>query len=568
MSPVGNALGIDVGGLDVPGFVAACRALFPPLAILCVLLLLRIRRAGFLLACVLLANAWVWWVTVHPLQRIYGLGVSRDRTINLAWCQVVAAGHSPIRTHQVGQLHFEPFWGLLVATLSGFSPDRVLRLYPFLPLVVVGAFVLSLYWGLGARSEDGSSWSPWERVLVAGFATLLSSAPMDFTGIYRVPWAMTFLLKPNHALGLVLFPLVLRAFAGIRSWRGRIGVGLLVQLLGWAFVLHMAYVCVGLVLFAAASLLERRREALRDLLDVAVVIGVNALVVSPYLVMLALGYAFLTPSAFQTIAVTSPHLLETTLRLGPLFLLGLWGVRVAWRRGDRIGRIWSAQVVGAFAIWFLYLGLSHLQLARERDEIYYWLRFLVAASAGLGAWDLAGRCGTRVAALRPAAARAAAVALVVLPFLLPTWWDPARMDAYFGESVTPVPEAIRRATDFLRHGTDPRSVLAGDREFARWAGALGARRVLHAIGHGPKDEPTRVQVEDVVVSEDDPTIARAAAARYGIGYLAMTQALLRRYPGLSLERIEARPHMKRVFFAGDPKGEFLALYRVEGAALR
>jgi hypothetical protein len=561
-------LGIDVSGLDVPAFLAWSRVLFALLALVFLALLLRVGRVKLLLAGVLLANAWAWWVTDYPLQRLYGLGVSRDRTINLAWCQAVAAGHSPIRTHQVGQLHFEPFWGVVVATLSGFDPDRVLRLYPFLPLGVACAFVLSLYWGLGARGVDGSSWSPWERALAAGFATLLSSLPMDFAGIYRVPWAMTFLLKPNHALGLALFPLVLRAFVGIRSWGGRLAVGLLMQLLGWVFVLHMAYVCLGLLCFAAASLLARRRGALRDVVDVAAVIGVNALVVSPYLVMLVLGFPFMSPNPVQTIAVTSPHLLETTLRLGPLFPLGLWGLRVCWRRGDRLGRVWCGQVLGAFLIWTLYLGLSLVQLARERDEICYWIRFLLAASAGIGAWDLAGRLAARASALGPPAARAVAVTLLALPFLLPAWWDPARMDPYFGECLAPVPEPIRRATDLLRHETDPRSVVAGDREFARWAGALGARRILHMVGHRPKDDPARDVVESVIVSRDDAAVVRAAAARYGISHLAVTQELLRSYPGLTLAALDARPHMKRLFFAGDPQGEFLALYRIEGAALR
>jgi hypothetical protein len=563
-----NLFGVDVRGLDVPAFVAWSHPLFVVAGLAFLALVLRLRSAKTLLLGVVLANAWLWCVTDYPLQRIYGLGVSRDRTINLAWCQAVAAGHSPIRTHQVGQLHFEPFWGALVATVSGFSPDRVLVLYPFLPLAVACAFVVSLYVGLGAPGADGSSWSPWERVLAAGFATLLSTAPLDFAGIYRVPWVMTFLLKPNHALGLVLFPLVLRAFVGLRSWRGRIAVGLLVQLLGWVFVLHMAYVCAGLLCFAVLSLLGGRREAPRDALDVAVVIGVNALVVSPYLVMLFLGFPFLTPSPSQTIAVTSPHLLETTLRLGPVFFLGLWGTRVAWRRGDRLGRVWCAQVLGALLIWGLYLALSALQLARERDEIYYWLRFLLAASAGIGAWDLAGRSSRWLAGLRDPAPRAAAITLVALPFLLPTWWDPARMDSYFTDCLAPVPEVLRRATDLLRHETDPRSVFAGDREFARWAGALGARRVLHAIGHRPKDEPARQEVENEILSQDDAARARAAASRYGVSHVAITPLVLSWYPGLTLEKIESRPHMKRIFLDGDPGGEFLALYAIEGAALR
>ena len=47
-------------------------------------------------------------------------------------CQGVAAGHSPLQTPQVGHVHFEPFWGVVTAVLSGFSPERLLRLYPFL----------------------------------------------------------------------------------------------------------------------------------------------------------------------------------------------------------------------------------------------------------------------------------------------------------------------------------------------------------------------------------------------------------------------------------------------------
>jgi len=285
-------------------------------------------------------------------------------------------------------------------------------------------------------------------------------------------------------------------------------------------------------------------------------------------VMLVLGFPFLTPNPVQTVAVTSPHLLETTLRLGPLLPLGLWGLRLLWRRGDRLGRVWCMQVLAAFLIWAAYLGLSLLQLARERDEIYYWIRILLAASAGIGSWDIAGRSLARVRALRAPAARAAAMALVALPFLLPAWWDPARMDTYFDESAKPVPEPIRRATDLLRRETDRRAVVAGDREFARWAGSLGARRILHMIGHRPKDDPLRDRIEAVIVSEDDAALAILAAARYGITHLAITHDLLRAYPGLTLDRLEARPHMKRIFLAGDPAGEFLALYAIQGAAIR
>ena len=347
----------------MPAFLATARYLYPLLALLWLALLLRVRRAEWLLAGVVAANAYAWWVTNHPLQRIYALGPSFDRVSGLGMCQVVAAGNSPLRTWQVGQLHFEPFWSLLVAALSGWDPERVLVLYPFLSLVTAAAFALSLYYGLGPRGP-GEAWSSWERALVAGFATLLSSSPLDFAGVYRVPWALTFLLKPNHALGLVLLPVVLRAVASIKGWAGRIGAGLLLHLLGWVFVIHMMCVAVGLVVFAAVSSWSRREEARRDVLDVAVVLGVNLLAVSPYLLMLAIGYPAFRPAPHMVIAASSAHLLEITARVGWIFWLGAWGAAVAYRRGDRLGRLWATQVLGAALVWVGYLLLSALQMGR------------------------------------------------------------------------------------------------------------------------------------------------------------------------------------------------------------
>lgn len=550
-------LGLDVAGLDVPAFLSAARVLFPVLGLAWLGLLLKVRKPWWLLLGVLLANGYAWGVTNYPLQRLYALGPSRDRVSNVALCQVVAVGNPPLQTWQVGQLHFEPFWGLVVAAVSGGSAERVLALYPFFPLVMMVGFALSLYLGL-------RPWPAWERALVAGFATLLSSAPLDFAWIYRVPWSLTFLLKPNHALGLVLFPLVLRAFVSIRGTRGRIAAGLLLHLMGWAFVLHMGYVAIGLAVFAAWSVLERGQEARTDVKDVLVVLGVNAAIVSPYIVMLLLGYPFLVPSPVMTISAVSPHLLETTARSGWVFALGLWGTAVAYRRGDRLGRVWAAQVAGAFLVWALYLALSALQLARERDEIFNWLRFLTAASAGIGAWDLAGRALRGLARPWPEPARAAAVSALVLPLSLPYWWDPLRMDDYFEGSVPPVPDEIRGPTDFLRTQTDPHAVVAGDHDFARWVGALGARRVL--LGdhmHSPRDRPRREALEEQLVRGADPASAWRVAAGYGVRYLTVTPAFLAGYPGATLDALERRPELREVHRTGVPPGDYVAVFRLE-----
>lgn len=553
-----NLFGLDVTGLDVPGFLALSRVAFVIAALGWIALAARYRSPLLLLLGVLGANAWAWVVTSYPLQSLYGLLNSSDRVGNLGLVQVVAAGNSPLRTHQAGQLGFEPFWGLLVATLSGFEPERVLSLYPFLPLGVALGFALSLF--LALRDDEAAS--PWEAALVAGFATLVSSAPLEYGGTYRVPWAMTFLLKPNHALGLVLLPLVLAAFARIRGTRGRLGVGLLLHLLGWVFVIHMAYVCAGLVVFAAWSWLERRSEARREAADVAVVIGVNLAIVSPYLVLLLVGYPFLDSSPSYTIFGISPHLLEGTVKQGLLLPLAILGLLALRRRGTRLARALASQLVAAWLIWAGYLALSALEQARERDEIYYWVRFLTAIAAAIGAWDLAARAASFHRLLAQPAGRAAAVCLLALPWALPAWWNPQTMDSYFGESLRPVPARLEEPTRFIRRETDRTAVFAGDRDYARFVAALGARRVSLAVNlHLPGDVVERDRLERRLVLERGPAVLADARAR-GVTHLLVTPRLLGSYPAVRLEEIGTRPHLRSDFLWMDPSGDFVAIFRL------
>lgn len=547
-----NLLGIPPGALDVPAFLAAARLVFLAAAVGWAVLQLRVRRPAWALAGVLAANAFAWTVTNLPLQRMYALGPSHDRVNNLAMVQVVAAGGPALQTIQVGQKHFEPFWGFLVALLSGRDTGSVLRLYPFLSLLVLVAVALAVYRGLRPpEGEEGLD--AWERAAVAGFFTLLSSLPLDFTQAYRVPWAMTFLLKPNHALGLVLLPLVLRAFAGIRTGKGRVGVGVLLHLVGWAFVIHMAFVCAGLVLLALWSTLARHADARKDRLDCAVVIGVNLAVVSPYLVMLATGYPILHPGARQAIPPFSAHALEVTLNHAPLLVLGAWGARVFLARGGRLARVWVAQLAAAVVLWMGYYLLSPFQVAKERDELFYWVRFLTAALAGIGAWDLLGRLpGLLRERLGPAPARAAALTALAAPFALPAWWDPPRMDPYFVPSLAPLPAFVERAGEYLRENAPPGAVVAGDREFARWAAALAGRQSLLAeYFHMPRDYDRRQAVERALVRGPDAEARRAAREQYGVLYLAVTPQLLLENER-TLADLQARPDLVAVHRGDDP----------------
>ena len=565
-----------MGALDVQTFLQEARVAYVFVALLWLFSLLWMRRPLWLLAGALGANAFVWLETMLPLQRLYALGPSFDRITNLGLCQVVAAAGRPLETSQPGQLHFEPFWGAFVAVLALGGPDRVLALYPWLSLLMAVAFVVAVYVGLrpldGALPEDGAG-GAWERVFAAAGATLLCTAPLDFGGTYRAPWAMTFLLKPNHALGLVLLPLFLRAFAGIRGWRGRLAVGLLLQLLGWVFVIHMVFVCGGLVLFALLSWWRTRSpasetEALvtrdKDIKDAAAVIGVNVLVVSPYLVMLLWGYPIFQPGPTMAIPLWSAHLLEPTVGAGLAFTLGLWGFMVTSRREDRLSRLLSTQVVAAFLLWAAYLALSRVNLAKERDELFYWQRFLLGLLAGIGAWDLASRAAQASRRLLEPAQRAAALSLVLLPLTLPYWWDPLRMDGYFPGSLEPLPERVRAPTEYIRHTLPRDAVLAGDRDYARWVAALGARRVLLVDNlHMPKDYAARVALEGALVRGDAGALT-AAGAR-GVTHLVVTPALLRFYPDVTLPRLRARSDLREVFITGDPETDYVALFALAGS---
>lgn len=563
-----NMLGIDVSGLDAGVFLAGMRTAYPFLVLLFLALFRRSRRPAWLLLGVLAANLFVWAITNYPLQRLYALGIGWDRVNNLAFAQVVAAGNPPLETWQAGQSHLggggrphHVLWGLVVASLSGWEPGRVLAVYAFLPLLMAWAVALAFYFGLRAR--ESAAWSGWERAFVAGGATLLSTAPLDFTGPYGPAWAMTFLLKPNHALGLALFPLVLWAFARARGWRGRLLAAAVLHLLAWAFVLHLVYVAAGLVVFALASWLGRGEDRRRDALDVLVGLGANVVIAAPVVVPLVMERLRRASDEHSVLPASSSHLLEATLRAGPVFLLGLWGAVVAYRRGDRVGRVFSSQVAGALLVWLAYGALSALDVVEQPDEINYWARFLLGAAAGVGAWDLMTRASRFWPALSSDPRRLAAAGVVIaLPWTLPYWWDPMRMDRYFKRSIEPLDADLQAAGEFLRASTPRDAVLAGDEPFARWAAALAGRRsLLSTNAIMPRDFDRRREVARTLFLSADGKAVRAAAAPYGVTHLVSSLGMLYRH-GVSVAELDTRPHLRRVFLSGDPAREHVAIYEI------
>ncbi len=573
-----NFLGFDVTGLDAGAWTATLQALLP-LASLAFLALVLVRRSPRLLLCgVLLANAWVFFATTWPLQRLYALGPSKDRVNNLGLCQVVAAGNPAWETSLPGQLHFEPFWGLLMAALSGFDPARLERLYVFMPLLTVLAYVLALDFGWRRPPAETRPGDAWERALVAGCATLLCASALDWLWRYRVSWALTFLLKPNHALGLVLLPVVLRAVARARGLASLLAAGFLLHVMGWAFVIHMGLTAVGLVVFALFSWLDGHAERRRDLRDVAVVLATNLAIVSPYLYMLAVGYVILAARDSAVVPAASAHLLEVTARAGWLFVLAAWGARRLWLRGDRLSRLWSAQILGAFLTWAACLALSHVRLARELDEFYYWARFVTAIGAGVGAWDLAQRLWARherrLATLRlPSWARtdprpviAVLLAAALVPATVPYWWDPLRMDPFYRESLEPLPDWVARPMRWLRDHSRPGDVVVADRDFAPWVPALAARRVLLSSKlNAPSDFYRRGAVERALARGGELEHVRAGWERYGVRYLVATPSLARNYR-VTLDDLRARSELRLLHLSQDGPQRYVAIFELRPEA--
>jgi hypothetical protein len=335
---------------------------------------------------------------------------------------------------------------------------------------------------------------------------------------------------------------------------------------------------------------ERRPERGREALDVAVVVGVNLLVVSPYLFMLLRGYPFLEPLPRNVIPIFSPHLIEGALAGGGLLLAAAaWGGRVLWQRGDRLSRLWLAQALAALTLWAGHLLLSVLHQARERDESYQGLRFTLAILAGIGAWDLVrrgfGGAATRWRELlgpqrgdsigarepRPAwtpAARAVCLCLVLLPFSLPAWWQPMLMDPYFGGSLQPLPEARSAPGEWLARHSRPGEVVAGDHDYAVWAAALSGRRtLLSAHFHKPPGYAQRMALERDLLRGEAPQRAQAAAATFGVRYLVVTQRLLWQQ-GVALESLLERQDLELGYLARGRvrSNEPLAVFRLRSEA--
>lgn len=451
----------------------------------------RSRRPSILPLLVLVVLAWM--SGNFPLERLYGLQMPGDRIRNLSWCMTVAAGNSPLTTGIVGGISLEPFWASLVAAISLGSPDRVLAIYPFLPLVVTVALVLVLYRHF-SRFDTQSPFDEFRGLLVALFAVLLSTAPLDFMSPFRAFFARMFLLKPNHAIGLLLIPIVYgsvqKSLDGDRRWQW-LKSGLWLGFLSVVFVVHWAFVSVCLTVYAVVRAVRDRRVSGPTIWKLMLILAASSFFVAPAVYILLRYF----PAALTLARGTYPEtpmrsdwgdimpeytslVLQVTLSQGILFFLALIGVAAWLRARTTLAMLWASTLIGAYVLWGLNYLLYLTARAREADEFYYFLIYALAIAAGNGAYELT-RFLVRTTRLTRAATNAGVMALLV-PMMLPVWWRPAQMDSHFRAALEPIPSHIATLTDWIRHETPGTSVFLVSGDLFQWVPAFSGRRTLLA----------------------------------------------------------------------------------------
>jgi hypothetical protein len=481
-----NFLGMDVAGLDLAAFFRAGRVFYAAAFVGWAFAVARSKRRAWVWGPTALALLG-WALTTFPLQRPYGLQVPSDRLRHLWWAATAAAGNPPWESGIAGQSTIEPVWSFFVSLLALRDPARVVAVYPFLPAIGLLATGAALVWAFRARPLQGA--------LVSVFVLLAATQPLDFLEPFRMFWARHFLLKPNHALGLALVPVVIGVVSRPITARRALALAALLGLTGWVFVVDWALVCTGLAGFVALAALRRRALARGELTRLFAAVLGSAVIVAPYVLYLARHF----PNAVSLSAGDNPSapamspwgderpaahslLFLATFDLGPHFPLAVYGAWIAWRRRSRVRLAWLGLLTAAYAAWAVTAVLYATSRARAADEVYWFLAFAVAVHAGLGAHAIVLRLAAALRQFRSAwgtPRRVAAVALVAwLPFTFGAWWDPPRTDAHFAVALEPMPAEMQRLAEWVRARTRGADLVAATPPAAAWLPALAGRRIV------------------------------------------------------------------------------------------
>lgn len=502
--------------------------------------------------------ALAWLASSYALPRLYGLQLPGDRLRNLSWAMSVAAGGSPFETGIIapGQRSLEPVWSFLVGTLGFHDPAIVLAIYPYLSLAVLVLLAFSLHFHFTRTSSDGDQSA--RPLFIVAFCLLCATAPLDFVGPYRSYWSKMFLLKPNHALGLVLLPWIVTLLGGDTK-KHVVGAGLVLGLLGWVFILHWAFVGVGLIVYLVLVVVLERPGLNRELGRIVAVGALSVVIVFPWFRMLATSFptaVTLEAGSYEEDAtrshwgdqlpVSRSLFFLVTFDQGAVFYLGVVGLWWWLRYRSRTRLVWAALLIGSYFLFFANYLLYLTARAREADEFYYFLIFMLSIAAGEGAFRvfcfLASLAERSDSGRRPLAwERSGAALLLLAPLASAYWWQPSIMDSHYRLALKHLPEDVVSLTSWVRRETDTRAVFIADGDGAHWIPALSGRRSLVPYGEG------LATVSEILAQGCEP--GALASSPYKDAYLLWDLTLAGH---LKLERIfpETRDCFEPVFDDG------------------
>jgi hypothetical protein len=192
--------------------------------------------------------------------------------------------------------------------------------------------------------------------------------------------------------------------------------------------------------------------------------------------------------------------------------------------------------------------------------------FLVAVHAGVGAsemirWASALPAATgplRALGLTGASRWTAALLLLWLPFTLPWWWNPPRMDAHFVASLDPLPADLPPLGEFLRAQAGGRDVVLAGPAVAPWIPALSGRRVLRLSP--PPAATLAAQRERAMLTPRDAGEALAAFAFSGVRFVIEDPSLLKEH-ALEANALARHPLLTEVYRRGP-----ITVYRAAAGA--
>lgn len=540
-----------VGPLDLPSYFLAVKYLYVVLFGVWLLALHRWRRPATVFVGSVLFALFAWLSGELPLKRLYAFGPPHDRMFNVAMGATSATGHSPFESYQAGAADLEPFWRAALALLARGQPEEVLRIYPYLTPLVMLLLPLSLWLGLGRRTPDPdeNKLRGWELALIAYSVLLLSSSAGERFGVFHSFWSMTLLLKPNHVLGFILIAIWIRAWTStrriVRTWVA----GAILGLLAWVFLMHWAYLLVGLACFPLVSRASGRDPELGRTLSV---VAISSLAALPYLLFLFQNFHWRHGGAVAEKIWLQLGYEEGYLNIfsvgyehGVLFflsLLGIVGMSVRRRREDVV---LLALLLGTVVGWAGYLTTFALEKIIEPDEFYFYSRFLLSVAAGSGAFF-------SLRWLRSASERfhprwAVLLLLLTLPQTVPYWWNPPLMDRYYDIALEPLPAEMTSLGRWIRGETSPDAVFVAGGPTSLWIASLSGRRVLTTAHYRPPfDYEERRDLERRMLVGREAEAFREAVRRYGVTHLAIEPDYLAEL-GAHASEIRSLPWLRLVY---------------------